>query len=150
MNLNSFAGKRWLELRIGYGTYLMFAIGLVNFITIQHGLIETINHIMPLWVFSIITISILIPACIVIGMVHQRKQAGTEAIYQTHANPYIYRVVPNSKESITMKMSLSNLEILKHLAEKTDADPLIISKIKSLQKDYQSLLDGSDSRDIVK
>ena len=131
-----FFGRRWLELRIGYGTYIMFMIGFVNFISIQHGLIESINTLMPLWMFSIIVLAVLIPSSVIIGRFHQRKQAGTESVYQTHVSPYTYKIVPNSKEyEIIKSLSL----ILGSMANKESLEQ---------KQRLDDILNGIDSRQI--
>lgn len=130
-----FFGRRWLEFRIGYGTYLMFLIGFVNFISIQHGLIETINEAVPLWLFSILVLIILIPISVVIGKLHQKKQFATESVYQTNLHPYTFRMVPNSKEEVMTKAMICILKSLPYSKENQN-------QIDSLQR----ILDGQDTR----
>lgn len=132
---SDFIGRRWLEFRIGHGTYLMFAIGFVNFISIQHGLVETINKNIPLWLFSLLVLAVLVPIAIVIGRLHQKKQFATESVYQTNLNPYTFKIVPKSKEEVMTKAMICILKSLPYSKENQ-------TQIESLQ----NILDGQDTR----
>ena len=90
-------GRRWFEMRIGYGTYLAFAFGFGNFILILHGLTDWFKDY-PLHWFAIALLVVIVPAAILIGHRHNRTQQKTETRNLTHLNPYIDLQVPNSKE----------------------------------------------------
>ena len=56
-------GRRWFEMRIGYGTYLAFTFGFANFIMLLHGLTDLFKDY-PLHWFGIAMFLIIIPASI--------------------------------------------------------------------------------------
>ena len=90
-------GRRWFELRIGYGTYLAFTFGFANFIMLLHGLTDWFRDY-PLHWFGISMLAVIIPASVAIGYRHNRTQQKTESRNLTHLHPYINTIIPNSKE----------------------------------------------------
>ena len=90
-------GRRWFEMRIGYGTYLAFTFGLANFIMLLHGLTDWFKDY-PLHWFGIAMLAVIIPASVLIGHRHNRTQQKTESRNLTHLHPYINTIIPNSKE----------------------------------------------------
>ena len=90
-------GRRWFEMRVGYGTYLAFTFGFTNFIMLLHGLTDWFRDY-PLHWFGIAMLAVIIPASVAIGHRHNRTQQKTESRNLTRLNPYINTIIPNSKE----------------------------------------------------
>lgn len=90
-------GRRWFEMRIGYGTYMAFMFGFANFILLLHGLTDTFKDY-PLHWFGIAMIAIIVPGSILVGHRHNRTQQKTESRHLTHLHPYNNKLIPDSKE----------------------------------------------------
>ena len=90
-------GRRWFEMRVGYGTYMAFMFGFANFILLLHGLTDWFRDYPVLW-FGLGMVAAIVPASILVGHRHNRTQQKTETRNLTHLNPYINTIVPNSKE----------------------------------------------------
>ena len=90
-------GRRWFEMRIGYGTYMAFIFGFANFILLLHGLTDWFKDYPVIW-FAVGMMAIIVPVSILVGHHHNRTQQKTETRNLTHLNPYINTIVPNSKE----------------------------------------------------
>ena len=90
-------GRRWFEMRVGYGTYMAFMFGFANFILLLHGLTDWFKDY-PLHWFGIAMVAVIVPVSIVIGHRHNRTQQKTETRNLTHLHPYINLLTPNSKE----------------------------------------------------
>ena len=101
--------KLWQAFRIGQSTYIAYVIGLINFMLILYRLAGIDKHIEPI-PFAILIIIIIVPAGVVFGVMHIRHQVPTENKIMTHYNPYVYKVVPNSKETMAIKTTLWGFE----------------------------------------
>jgi len=104
--------KLWQAFRIGQTTYIAYIIGLINFTLILYRLAGIDQYIEP-FPFALILIAILLPTGILVGVMHIRKQIPIEAKIMTHHNPYIYKVIPASKESMAVKTTLWNFDQVK-------------------------------------
>ena len=104
-------GRRWFEMRIGYGTYLTFTFGFGNFILILHGLTDWFKDYPVHW-FGIAMLAVIVPASVLIGHRHNRTQQKTETRNLTHLNPYIDLQVPNSKEVFYETFGLVFIELM--------------------------------------
>ena len=144
-----FFGRRWLEFRIGYSTYLVFMFGFSNFMLILYNFFPNLKDTIEIQYFFPLVLIIIIPISIIIGHTHNKKQFPIEAKLQTHLNPYVYKIIPTSKETMATKLAITNLEILEHLAKKTGADLTLVQNLEKLRNDYTKLLNGIDSREIL-
>ena len=98
MIVNSeWVGRRWFEMRIGYGTYMAFMFGFANFILLLHGLTDTFKDY-PLHWFGIAMIAVIVPGSVLVGHRHNRTQQKTESRNLTHLHPYNNQLIPHSKE----------------------------------------------------
>lgn len=97
--------KLWQMFRIGQTTYVAYVIGLINFTLILYRLAGIDQHIEPL-PFAIILIVILGPLGVIIGILHVRKQIPVESKIMAHHNPYVYKIVQHSKESMATKAAI--------------------------------------------
>ena len=108
-------GRRWFEMRIGYGTYLAFTFGFANFILLLHGLTDWFKDY-PLHWFGIAMFLVIVPASILVGHRHNYTQQKTEARNLAHLHPFIDKLVPNSKEQL---FSRSDILLLDYMLRNT-------------------------------
>ena len=104
--------KLWQAFRLGHGTYVTYVLGLVNFTLILYRLAGIDQYVEPI-PFALILITILVPLGIVLGIIHIRKQIPTESKTMTHHNPYVYQIVPSSKEAMAIKATMWNFDQVK-------------------------------------
>ena len=104
--------KLWQAFRLGHGTYVIYVLGLVNFTLILYRLAGIDQYVEPI-PFALILITILVPLGIVLGIIHIRKQIPTESKTMTHHNPYVYQIVPSSKEAMAIKATMWNFDQMK-------------------------------------
>lgn len=97
--------KLWQSFRIGQTTYIAYGIGLINFTLILYRLAGIDQYIEPI-PFAVLLVIIMIPAGVLVGYFHIKKQMPTETKIMAHNNPYIYRAVPFSKETMNLKTML--------------------------------------------
>ena len=90
-------GRRWFEMRVGYGMYMAFIFGFANFILLLHGLTDWFKDYPVIW-FGIAMMALIVPVSVLAGHRHNRTQQKIETRNLTHLNPYINSIVPNSKE----------------------------------------------------
>ena len=140
----SWIGRRWFEMRIGYGTYLAFAFGFGNFILILHGLTDWFKDY-PLHWFAIALLVVIVPAAILIGHRHNRTQQKTETRNLTHLNPYIDLQVPNSKEVFYETFGLSFIELM----ISTTRDDELRKELKELRAALHRYMDGETSTEAM-
>ena len=80
---NQFMQRRWLDFRNGHSIYLAFILTFVNFILITYNFAVTRIPILGgiadnIFAFTALFIAIYIPAAIVIGYWHRKKQYSVE------------------------------------------------------------------------
>ena len=90
-------GRRWFEMRTGYGTYMAFTFGFANFIFLLHGLTDWFRDY-PLHWFVVAMLAVIVPLSVAIGHRHNRTQQKTESRNLAHLHPYINLLTPRSKE----------------------------------------------------
>ena len=137
-------GRRWFELRTGYGTYLAFTFGFGNFILILHGLTDWFKDYPVHW-FAITMLVIIVPAAVLIGHRHNRTQQKTEARNLTHLNPYIDLQVPNSKEVFYEAFGLSFVELM----ISTTKDDELRKELVELRAALYRYMDGETSTEAM-
>ena len=140
----SWIGRRWFEMRVGYGTYLAFTFGFANFILILHGLTDWFKDY-PIHWFAIAMFVVIVPAAVLIGHRHNRTQQKTEARNLTHLNPYIDLQVPNSKEVFYEAYGLSFIELMISTAK----DPELKKELKELRAALHRYMEGETSTDAM-
>ena len=133
-------GRRWFEMRMGYGTYLAFGFGFGNFILILHGLTDWFRGY-PLHWFAVAMVAVIIPAAILIGHRHNRTQQKTESRNLTHLNPYNDLLVPNSKEELAVRVLQIQAAWMSEMAMRSD-DPALAARSEGLRRACRRLLDG--------
>ncbi len=80
---NQFLQRRWLDFRNGHSIYLVFVLTFVNFILITYNFaIERIAFLQSIIgntaVFAILFVVVYVPAAIIIGYYHRKKQYTVE------------------------------------------------------------------------
>lgn len=135
--------------RTGYVTYFTMIVGLINVLSSTYFLaIKKIPWMINLFpTFSnyvLFCIIVGIPLVIVVGWLHLKK-VGTyaaEADISNEASPYNYKLVPGI---LTEVYGPAYLVILRINIKKAKGEKLTleeISKIQSLEKQLQKLIDG--------
>lgn len=104
--------KLWQTFRIGQTTYVAYLIGIINFTLILYRLGGIDKHMEPL-PFAFLLVVILLPTGILLGILHIRKQIPIEQKIITHHNPYMYKNILSSKESMATKTTLWNFDQVK-------------------------------------
>ena len=133
-------GRRWFEMRIGYGTYLAFTFGFANFILILHGLTDLFKDY-PLHWFAIALVLLIVPIAILIGHRHNRTQQKTETRTLTHLSPYVDRIVPGSREVLHAHYVLLIVEWM----IRTSADDSLKGDLNALRSAYVRYIAGEDA-----
>jgi hypothetical protein len=80
---NQFMQRRWLDFRNGHSIYLAFILTFVNFILITYNFAVTRIPILGgiadnIFAFTALFIAVYIPAAIIIGYWHRKKQYSVE------------------------------------------------------------------------
>ena len=140
----SWLGRRWFEMRIGYGTYLAFTFGFANFILILHGLTDWFKDY-PLHWFGIAMLVVIIPAAVLIGHRHNRTQQKTETRNLTHLNPYVDLQVPNSKEVFYEAYAMSFIDMMISTAK----DDELRAELVELRAALGRYMDGETSTEAM-
>ncbi len=133
-------GRRWFEMRMGYGTYLGFVFGFGNFILILHGLTDWFKDY-PLHWFALAAVASIIPIAVIVGYRHNRTQQKIEARNLTHLNPYINHLIPGSKEEFAIRIMLTEAAWMAEMAEKF-GDPDLAARIRAIGRACRRILDG--------
>lgn len=142
------AGRRWFELRMGYGTYLAFGFGFGNFILILHGLTDLFKDY-PLHWFAIAMVSVIVPVSVLVGHRHNRTQQKTENRNLTHLNPYNDLLIPNSKEELAVRVLQIQAAWMSEMATRSD-DPALAARSESLGRVCRRLLNGETATAALK
>jgi hypothetical protein len=150
MNFSKLLFRSWSYFRTGYNTYLAFFIGFVSNILViyklgivQNSITEPIFH--SLTIFAIITLAILVPLCISIGMYHMKKTGAfaADASISTESNPYIYKVIPGKEREVFLPLWILTV---RGLAKVLDQQHVMTSEEKRELEDTlskaNSLLQG--------
>jgi len=144
------AGRRWLEFTKGYSAYLIFVIGFSNFIFILYGLAPFIADIFPYFpIFAIVILVTVIPVGVLIGHFHFHKQYPIESDIAIKKNPYSFKIYKKSKEEITLRAQLIQMNALLTLLEKQGNQDDLIKELRSSINDIDRLIKGEKSDDIL-
>ena len=91
--------ERWFEFRQGHGTYLGFILSFVNFVLISYNLfLEKIFKDLTLLQFCLIFGSLYLPAGIIIGRLHIKKQIRYDTGMIFNQNPGLQAMMNELKE----------------------------------------------------
>ena len=140
---SSWIGRRWFEMRVGYGIYLGFIFGFGNFILILHGLTDWFKDY-PLHWFALAAMAVIVPVAVVVGHRHNRTQQKTEARNLTHLNPYIDVIIPDSKEEFAYRILLTQIAWMSEMAQR-HGDQELAERTERIGKACRRVLDGESS-----
>lgn len=100
----SWLKRRWFEFRIGHGTYISFALSLINFVLISYNFLFSQIAALDLWLFTLILIVVYVPLNTLVGRWHNATVLSTDSDIQAKANPYctetlelLYRIEERQK-----------------------------------------------------
>lgn len=136
-------GRRWFDFQTGYSQYLNFTFNFSNFILILWGLAPMIKETFYFPIFVGIIIATVLPLATIIGNAHYRKQFPVTQEVQLTKNPFMYKILPNSKETVQYQTNIILLKAIRDLQKEPTAW-VSIDKALELNK---KLLEGHDSRD---
>jgi len=141
--------RRFWEARQFYSSYIVVAVGFLNFITIQYQLllknIPVVNTIFP----SILSFGAIL--VIILGIVgvlgghylHRKRQFVIEQAISQEANPYIYKAVPGKEFMIDIPAKILDLDMKEKLWEKMGVlDDGTRKRIEVLRQQLYRLLKG--------
>lgn len=162
--------RRWFDFRNGHQTYLIFVIQFAQFIVITYQLYvvnTSANSVLPTiyhWVaFFILT---YIPAAVIAGHIHRKRQMATDQAQQIDVNPLSYKtVITNGREALyTLRLNrltyklqekgmrinnqtayILNTKFGSQIEYWSDAD---IEQIREFGKITEALENGKDIRDV--
>ena len=116
--------RGWSYFRTGYNTYLAFFIGFASNIlviyklgVVQNTITEPIFHSLTL--FALITLAVLLPLCISIGMYHMKKTGAfaADASISTESNPYIYKIIPGKEQEVFLPLWVATVRGLSKMLD---------------------------------
>ena len=91
--------ERWFEFRQGHGTYLGFVLSFVNFVLIAYSLfLEKIFRNLTLFQFCLIFGCLYVPASIILGRLHIKKQVRYDTGMIFNMNPGLQAMMNELKE----------------------------------------------------
>ena len=110
-----FLRRRFLDFKNGHGGYLIYFISFVQFIIVSYSLyvsghpsltalFPTVYHWIAFFLAS------YLPAAIIIGHLHLKKQVPTEARQTTIANPYTYQASPGKETLYNLPAAIIGYE----------------------------------------
>ena len=141
-------GRRWFEMRIGYGTYLAFTFGFANFIILLHGLTDWFKDY-PLHWFGIAMLAVIVPASVLIGHRHNRTQQKTESRNLTHLHPYNNLLMPDSKEELAVRILFTQAAWMIEMAKRSGDDDLAL-RLEKIGRASRRLLDGETASEALR
>ena len=133
-------GRRWFEMRIGYGTYLAFIFGLGNFVLILHGLTDWFKDY-PLHWIAVALVAVIVPVSILVGHRHNLTQQKTESRNLTHLHPYNNMLMPNSKEELAVRILYTQTAWMIELAKRS-GDGELAARLERVGRVTRRLLGG--------
>jgi len=148
LNIRRLLRRSWLYLRMGYGTYLVFFIGAINFLTITYYLaISGIPFLsfLHFWLYCLIMIPIGCSVAVLLGYVHFKRTGFFQAEMDINieSNPYYYIVPPGYNRDVLIPAGLLTLQLLKRIAEREQMLSVEEKElIEELEKKYKVLWKG--------
>ena len=137
-------GRRWFEMRVGYGTYMGFVFGFANFILLLHTLTDWFKDY-PIHWFGIAAFAVIVPTAVLIGHRHNHTQLKTESRTLVHLHPYNNLMIPGSKEEFNDTHTLAALDVM----ILTTSDPELKAKCVRLRAVMIRYMDGATATDAM-
>ncbi len=110
--------RTWFYLRIGYATYIAFALGFISNVIVIYKLVivdTTVLSLFPhLSIFALVVVLVAVPISSLIGLLHMRRTGAyaADASVSTESNPYIFRVVPGKEAEVYLPLSVLTAKAL--------------------------------------
>lgn len=128
-DLRTWVQRRWLDFRNGHSVYLSFALTFINFTVITFTLavaripeLHTLFPSMTEW--TLFFFVVYLPAAIVAGHLHMKKQVPKEQEQIMEINPYAYKTSPGIQQKygfpvsvISYNLQLKQMQILNEIGE---------------------------------
>jgi len=142
--------RLWFYFRMGYSTYLTFALGYITtLITVYYLAIKDVPYLLNLFPrfipFAILGTAIGLPVAVGFGWFHYKRSPAyeSEVDIQYEANPYFFKLPPGYNIEVFAPLYLELLSLLKRISDRqgliTPEEKLSIEK---LEKKIQTLIDG--------
>ena len=145
MSLEKWFERRFWDFRYGHGTYLSYGLSLMNFIIINFnlfiGTIPFLSNIFPnLWIFAAFFTLTYFPLATAVGWkLYRRSQYKTDVEVSVRENPFRYRTLVPSRETILdLPMQKLDVIILRRIAKKLD---LLSPEEEKMFDHYLALID---------
>lgn len=128
--------RRFYDFRNGHGTYLIYFISFMQFVIVSYSLYisghPSLTAIFPtVYHWIVIFLATYLPAAILIGHLHLKKQLPTEAKQNTEANPFTYYASPGKELQYSLPAAIIGYE--KQLQSMTMHNQLIDFYEKTFQ-----------------
>ncbi|OYT45378.1 hypothetical protein DRO29_02520 [Candidatus Bathyarchaeota archaeon] len=150
MKMMDLVFRAWYYFRIGYSTYLAFAVAFMSYITVIYKL--AIEDLALSWVFPrfytfiIFSLVTIIPLGVLIGWFHFKRTLAYSAAMaiNVESNPYNYMITPGKETEIIWPMHMLYLTALQKLLEKENmlspeekkSFEEVLTKIKKLREGH--------------
>lgn len=141
-----FAARLWYYFRIGYSTYLTFALGAINTLVVVWYLaireipaIENVfQHFLP---FAVLAALLGVPLSVGVGWIHIKRSPAysSEMDISVEANPYYYKSPPGYYQEVFFPVFR---EMLLFLQEAKPQDDLQKQRINDILRKIDSLIQG--------
>jgi hypothetical protein len=129
--------RAWTYFRTGYSTYISFPLGFISTVIVVYSLgikpvIDnpsggTLTNIFlflfpHLSNFILIGAAVLIPLCIISGLLHFNRTGpySADASVSTEQNPYVYRVIPGKEEEVFVPLWMFTAKALGKMLDKQE------------------------------
>ena len=124
-NMRQWLERRFWDFRYGHGTYLAYALSLINFIVINYSLLVSnipfLSRIFNnLWVFAVVFTCTYFPLATMVGWkLYRKAQYKTDVEVSVRENPFRFRTLVPSRETILdLPMQRLDIIVLRRIARK--------------------------------
>jgi hypothetical protein len=137
--------RAWYYFRMGWSTYFAFILAAINTLTVTYFLAidnyPSLKTIFPSFeVYIMIVVTVGIPLLILVGYSHYKRTLAfkSEVDVVVESNPYQRRNIVNA--TITVELTIKNLELLIKLANKEQVSDEDLAELKKLHQKYVNFL----------
>jgi len=102
MTFSEWLKHRWLAFRIGYTTYLVLPLSIINFILISFAFLLK-DFSLNIITYAVLGVVCIIPSACILGELHIKKQMSTDQRIPTERNPIIQQMI-QKLDSIEYKL----------------------------------------------
>jgi len=144
-----FLFRQWFYLRMGYSMYWAFLILGINTVTVTYFLaIERapfLEAIFPTFFhYALAAVAVGVPILILSGYIHYKIIPGFKSEVEIHmeSNPYVYKLPPGFWLQVVMPYFQLQSQILVKLSKNEKLTAEELGKMKKLQNDMDTLIQG--------